>query len=148
VATDQAYDVTGTEPKDVEVQTSARLKDGVVDLLEVNDVAVHPINEVLHLHQVACQIECRVVGDAVHDRPQEEACLGCVENGSGQLDTFEGDVLADTDIPRGPPRERPATYSILASQLKVRSPSSIRVPSVHMPLLVSTEIDGMSCTGS
>jgi len=76
VAADQTHDVTRAEPEDVEVQTSARFENRFADLLKVNGVATHPVNEVFDLHHVAGQIQGWVVGDAVLDGPQEEACLG------------------------------------------------------------------------
>lgn len=99
VAADQTHDVTRAEPEDVEVQTSARFENRFADLLKVNGVATHPVNEVFDLHHVAGQIQGWVVGDAVLDGPQEEACLGCVEDGRGQLDSLQGDVLADIGVP-------------------------------------------------
>ena len=148
VPADQAHHFARTEPEDVEIQTSAWLEDGVVDLFEVNGVAVHSVDEVLDLHHVAGEIEDWVVGDTVPYRPQEHACLGCVKYGCRQLDGLEGDVLVYVAIP--PRASESETRQVLDLGLPTEGliPSSIRVPSVHMALLVGTEMDGINWSGS
>ena len=61
-------------------------------------ITVHPINQVFDLHQVAGPVEVRLIGDTVFDRPQEETCLRCVEDGRRQLDRPDCDLLTNIAV--------------------------------------------------